>query len=699
LTPTIAIGSANYLPTITDEINWNAKQASGLCVTSVSASGGLYSSGGLTPTISVASTNYLPTPSDQTNWNAKQSSGVCLTNISVGSGLATTGGLTPTLSVASGYYLPTQSLNTTSSPTFANITDSALTQGSVLFAGTSGLLSQDNANYFWDATNKRLGIGTNTPIAKIHEVTNQSLFTSHIAGTTYQDYYWSSTNNVTGATSFCENINLSTINDGIYSGGFRGVPSPSGGWLQLDTGALGGVAQNFITINITANGGGFGFPWNLQWSDGLSAAISAATWTSNVATITTTNAFVTPLAIGMQVCISGVTPTGYNGTWVVTGVNTGTNTFTFALTSNPGTGTVFGSVIAGTGVWNTITFTSCNWPAVISTPTILNTNSSGTSLQASWTSVGTHRYWRFLNEGTTINSSYVQEFQFATDNAPYLTLGNVTSLGLTGITTPTLGGLQFSQNGTIVNTMGCDPTDSNKFKVGTTSLATNTMLALSTAGSMGLGNPGTLSGVITIMANNWEPNSNTYLGNPSYSMLNMIDNSSNGGSIQQLNFHMVGPSPNVGAAVFASQNANGYQPCAGSFLWGMRPLGSTSAPVEVMRLDSYGRLGIGHGAIGLNSQTAMLQLGGYPVSMSAGAVGTSPLKFTSGTLLASAEAGAVEFDGTHLYFSPSTTRNVFAISPTTGISTTIITASLTGSGVQGSMTFVNGVLTAQVQAT
>lgn len=39
---------------------------------------------------------------------------------------------------------------------------SAFTQGSVLFAGASGLLSQDNANFFWDGTNHKLGIGTTT---------------------------------------------------------------------------------------------------------------------------------------------------------------------------------------------------------------------------------------------------------------------------------------------------------------------------------------------------------------------------------------------------------------------------------------------------------------------------------------------------------------------------------------------------------
>lgn len=41
------------------------------------------------------------------------------------------------------------------------------TAGSVLFAGASGVLQQDNANFFWDDTNNRLGIGTTIPSHKL----------------------------------------------------------------------------------------------------------------------------------------------------------------------------------------------------------------------------------------------------------------------------------------------------------------------------------------------------------------------------------------------------------------------------------------------------------------------------------------------------------------------------------------------------
>src|SRR3989344_3712293 len=48
----------------------------------------------------------------------------------------------------------------------------APTAGSVLFAGTSGILQQDNANLFWDDTNNRLGIGTTTPAQLLHVYKN-----------------------------------------------------------------------------------------------------------------------------------------------------------------------------------------------------------------------------------------------------------------------------------------------------------------------------------------------------------------------------------------------------------------------------------------------------------------------------------------------------------------------------------------------
>ena len=44
-------------------------------------------------------------------------------------------------------------------------TATAFTAGSVVFAGASGVYTQDNANLFWDNANDRLGIGTSSPAA------------------------------------------------------------------------------------------------------------------------------------------------------------------------------------------------------------------------------------------------------------------------------------------------------------------------------------------------------------------------------------------------------------------------------------------------------------------------------------------------------------------------------------------------------
>jgi len=39
--------------------------------------------------------------------------------------------------------------------------------GSVLFVDADGKIYQDNSNFFWDAINKRLGIGTTSPNNKL----------------------------------------------------------------------------------------------------------------------------------------------------------------------------------------------------------------------------------------------------------------------------------------------------------------------------------------------------------------------------------------------------------------------------------------------------------------------------------------------------------------------------------------------------
>ncbi|MBS1722279.1 MAG: hypothetical protein JSS66_04645 [Armatimonadetes bacterium] len=63
------------------------------------------------------------------------------------------------------------------------LTVGTLTLGSVVFAGASGALSQDNSNFFWDDTNNFLGVGASaSPAARLHLAGNISASTWSTAG-------------------------------------------------------------------------------------------------------------------------------------------------------------------------------------------------------------------------------------------------------------------------------------------------------------------------------------------------------------------------------------------------------------------------------------------------------------------------------------------------------------------------------------
>jgi hypothetical protein len=70
-------------------------------------------------------------------------------------------------------------------------------------------------------------------------------------------------------------------------------------------------------------------------------SISAASWTSGVATFTTTLA--NPLVTGDAAIVAGMTPTGWNGSFSNVTVVDSTH-FSVPIASNPGTATVFGAV-------------------------------------------------------------------------------------------------------------------------------------------------------------------------------------------------------------------------------------------------------------------------------------------------------------------------------------------------------------------
>ena len=142
----------------------------------------------------------------------------------VGTGLATTSATGKTLTIAVPSPIPSQTGNngkylTTDGSALSWGTGMAIgqtitsaTQGSVLFAGASGVLQQDNANFFWDDTNNRLGIGTTTPENDLH--INRSFNGITIAQV-------SNLNNPTGVLSgarFHAITTGSSLNNNLYLG-------------------------------------------------------------------------------------------------------------------------------------------------------------------------------------------------------------------------------------------------------------------------------------------------------------------------------------------------------------------------------------------------------------------------------------------------------------------------------------------------
>lgn len=71
-------------------------------------------------------------------------------------------------------------------------------------------------------------------------------------------------------------------------------------------------------------------------------SISTIAWATGTVTVTLSAAHGWTNGSSVPVLISGVAPSGYNGAYTAT--VTGTNTFTYPLTSNPGTATTMGSV-------------------------------------------------------------------------------------------------------------------------------------------------------------------------------------------------------------------------------------------------------------------------------------------------------------------------------------------------------------------
>jgi hypothetical protein len=146
-------------------------------------------------------------------------------------------------------------------------TATAFTAGSVVFAGASGVYSQKNANFFWDNTNNRLGIGTTSPTVSLAISATDAILLP--VGTTGQQ--------PTGATGMLR-FNSSTTSFEGYNGtawGSIGGGATGGGTDQIFY-LNGQTVNSNYTIAATNNAGTFG---PITIASGATVTVSSgATW-------------------------------------------------------------------------------------------------------------------------------------------------------------------------------------------------------------------------------------------------------------------------------------------------------------------------------------------------------------------------------------------------------------------------------------
>ena len=109
---------------------------------------------------------FLTTDGSVASWAALPPSGV--SDVTGSSPIASSGGSTPDISITQADSTTDGYLSSTDWGTFnSKFTLPSLTAGSVLFSNGS-TINQDNANFFWDDINNRLGVGNNVPKTKLH---------------------------------------------------------------------------------------------------------------------------------------------------------------------------------------------------------------------------------------------------------------------------------------------------------------------------------------------------------------------------------------------------------------------------------------------------------------------------------------------------------------------------------------------------
>ena len=133
-----------------------------------------------------------------------------------------------------------------SNATTTNLALSGFTNGSVIFATSSGRLTQDNTNFYWDDVNNRLGIGTATPAKALQVAGAVNAITSVVRGTNVEFQGQDSANSAFYPRAFFYGYSGSAmVNFGFYaaSGNATGT---------TQTPAFSGISTNAVPTQASA---------------------------------------------------------------------------------------------------------------------------------------------------------------------------------------------------------------------------------------------------------------------------------------------------------------------------------------------------------------------------------------------------------------------------------------------------------------
>jgi hypothetical protein len=211
----------------------------------------------------------------------------------------------------SGIYFPDGSLQTTAAAAPSSNIASG-TAGSVQFSGGGGVFTSDVVNFFWDNTNKRLGIGTNAPISTLDVNGNMGIRGAASSTGTFAAAGINSNSFVIAGNVSVTSVLLPT--NGIYAPNANQLGFTTNGTLKMYIDTTGNVGIGTATAPYPLSVSGQINANNLQ-SDPIGVIQSFAQVISSPYTIPTSR---NAMSVGNVTVATGATVTVPNGSrWVV----------------------------------------------------------------------------------------------------------------------------------------------------------------------------------------------------------------------------------------------------------------------------------------------------------------------------------------------------------------------------------------------